>query len=600
MGKKNNKKSKKEKKEKKKEEISEEELEEVKKESIKTSKKTKKELKKKNKKELKKEKKSRTKKTIVEEEEEEKETSKKRVKKEKKEKKPDKKDKEKEEKEEEVKNIKTVISKSGVIVDPYVPSSQNYHVVKDENGDFNSKDFSCTLNKSNLEHNNNKYYIIQLLQSDINGNYYLFLRWGRVGVKGENKFEQLPLKAAISKFISKYKDKTRRGYKEIIIDYSNEEEEKEEEKKKNKKQKKDQDNKLKDELNKLLSEKVIEFINLIYNTGIINQQMKEIGYDSSKMPLGKLAKESLEKGYLILKDIEKELQSKSPSKSTLTKLSSDFFTYIPHDFGFKKMHLFIIDSLEEVRKKIDMIDTLKHMKVATKIIEDNSSESETSLLLNYYKQLHCEIKHISENDEIFKLLEKYLKVKLKDSNDYYWGNRNLKLLEAYSIKREGEEERFLNNLNNKMLLWHGTRISNFVGILSQGLKIAPPEAPSSGYLFGKGLYFADMALKSCNYCYPVNNIGLILLCEVALGNIEKRNSTDYNLPNTMIKGNNSIQGVGAIYPKSGIYIDKDVYVPCENPVSKGDNFYGVTYNEFIVYDVKQVKLRYALKIQFDY
>ena len=31
------------------------------------------------------------------------------------------------------------------------------------------------------------------------------------------------------------------------------------------------------------------------------------------------------------------------------------------------------------------------------------------------------------------------------------------------------------------------------GILSQGLRIAPPEAPVTGYMFGKGVYFADMS-----------------------------------------------------------------------------------------------------------
>jgi poly [ADP-ribose] polymerase len=36
------------------------------------------------------------------------------------------------------------------------------------------------------------------------------------------------------------------------------------------------------------------------------------------------------------------------------------------------------------------------------------------------------------------------------------------------------------------MLWHGSRLSNFVGILSQGLRIAPPEAPKTGYMFGKG------------------------------------------------------------------------------------------------------------------
>ena len=32
------------------------------------------------------------------------------------------------------------------------------------------------------------------------------------------------------------------------------------------------------------------------------------------------------------------------------------------------------------------------------------------------------------------------------------------------------------------------------GILSTGLRIAPPEAPVTGYMFDKGVYFADMVL----------------------------------------------------------------------------------------------------------
>jgi hypothetical protein len=30
---------------------------------------------------------------------------------------------------------------------------------------------------------------------------------------------------------------------------------------------------------------------------------------------------------------------------------------------------------------------------------------------------------------------------------------------------------------NRQLLWHGSRTTNYLGILSQGLRIAPPEAP---------------------------------------------------------------------------------------------------------------------------
>lgn len=55
----------------------------------------------------------------------------------------------------------------------------------------------------------------------------------------------------------------------------------------------------------------------------------------------------------------------------------------------------------------------------------------------------------------------------------------------------------------------------------QGLRIAPPEAPVTGYMFGKGVYFADMVSKSANYCHtsPLNPVGVLLLCEVALGDM---------------------------------------------------------------------------------
>jgi len=66
----------------------------------------------------------------------------------------------------------------------------------------------------------------------------------------------------------------------------------------------------------------------------MNDQMKEIGYDAKKMPLGKLAKSSIQKGYEILKDISNAIENKK-SRDTLMNLSSQFYSFIPHDFGFQ-------------------------------------------------------------------------------------------------------------------------------------------------------------------------------------------------------------------------------------------------------------------------
>ena len=98
------------------------------------------------------------------------------------------------------------------------------------------------------------------------------------------------------------------------------------------------------------------------------------------------------------------------------------------------------------------------------------------------------------------------------------------------------------------MLWHGSRTTNYAGILSQGLRIAPPEAPVTGYMFGKGVYFADMVSKSANYCCTSYEKprGLALLAEVALGEMYERTAAEYieKLP----KGFHSCKGIGKTEP----------------------------------------------------
>lgn len=64
----------------------------------------------------------------------------------------------------------------------------------------------------------------------------------------------------------------------------------------------------------------------------------------------------------------------------------------------------------------------------------------------------------------------------------------LEVLDLFSVSREGEEAKWKpwESFDNRQLLWHGSRLTNWVGIISQGLRIAPPEAPVTGYMFGKG------------------------------------------------------------------------------------------------------------------
>lgn len=77
------------------------------------------------------------------------------------------------------------------------------------------------------------------------------------------------------------------------------------------------------------------------------------------------------------------------------------------------------------------------------------------------------------------------------------------------------------------------------------MRIAPPEAPVSGYLYGKGIYFADMFGKSAHYCRggTSNNEILIMLCDVAVGNPNILQNTDCHASN-LPAGTNSTFGWG--------------------------------------------------------
>jgi poly [ADP-ribose] polymerase len=123
-----------------------------------------------------------------------------------------------------------------------------------------------------------------------------------------------------------------------------------------------------------------------------------------------------------------------------------------------------------------------------------------------------------------------------------------------------------------MLLWHGSRLSNWTGILSQGLRIAPPEAPVSGYMFGKGVYFADMVSKSANYCCtsPRDPIGVLLLCEVALGDMQELFTGNFNA-DQLPSGKLSTKGVGRTAPDTKEYmaLPDGVTVPLGKPVQTG-------------------------------
>lgn len=172
-----------------------------------------------------------------------------------------------------------------------------------------------------------------------------------------------------------------------------------------------------------------------------------------------------------------------------------------------------------------MLDTLTDMGVANTIMKssgdkDKDAESVNVLDKRFQDLGMEEMTVLDHKSSEYKALSDYL-VKSSGSNH---GIR-YRLEDIFRINRSGEAERFAKSEFGKMkksdkrLLWHGSRTTNYGGILSQGLRIAPPEAPVNGYAFGKGVYLADISSKSAQYCSPgmSGGTGLLLLIEAELG-----------------------------------------------------------------------------------
>lgn len=93
--------------------------------------------------------------------------------------------------------------------------------------------YGKTLNQSNIMNNNNKFYILQILQNETNPDRFIFYtRWGRVGVEGQRA--EIPCfssAVAIREFGKKLRDKINGGYREVEMNYEATDDKKDEEKK---------------------------------------------------------------------------------------------------------------------------------------------------------------------------------------------------------------------------------------------------------------------------------------------------------------------------------------------------------------------------------
>lgn len=262
-----------------------------------------------------------------------------------------------------------------VPVDEHLAKGDTFTVFVDDNG----LAWDATLNQSNSNANNNKFYKLQVLV-DHRDSYWCWTRWGRVGERGQSKMlGNGDLKTAMSEFEKKFKDKNgntwanRDGpsksgkYVFIEINYAESESESEDEDEDKPQKKKaaikdegqEEDEDIDDiPIESTLDKPVQELMELIFDLKLFDSTMAALNYDAKKMPLGKLSKKTLLKGYEVLKELASLIADPTMAVGIGTSYgqaiqdrSNLYFSLVPHVSGRNRLPTLDNMDLIKVRRE---------------------------------------------------------------------------------------------------------------------------------------------------------------------------------------------------------------------------------------------------------
>ncbi|ETO80778.1 hypothetical protein F442_04841 [Phytophthora nicotianae P10297] len=326
-----------------------------------------------------------------------------------------------------------------------------------------------------------------------------------------------------------------------------------------------------------------------------------------KLPLGRLSKTTIKRGYETLEEIYEALRTRQTSRARLSNLSSHFYSLIPHH-----SRLEVIDTMVKLGKKVQLmaevgasVRGMAHEPVARRCASRN-------YLDECYDLLECELQPVKSSDPDFALIQTYI----RNSNCCGRKQDRLQLLSVFRVEKPEQETRFepFRTFTNRRILWHGSHLANWLGILSEGLRIAPPEVASNGRTFGKGLYFTDKVTKAQAYCHcrPTNghNQCVFALSEVALGESKEMLNSDDNAKQFVHTGAggrakgayyHSCKGVGSCRPDSAGEV-ADVHGaiwPVGKPVQPEERT-GLHHSEYIIYNPSQTRMRYVVLARSPY
>lgn len=366
---------------------------------------------------------------------------------------------------------------------------------------------------------NNKFFSIELHKSS-NGKFRVYTHYGRVGSVGVYEIrgpsDEKECRIAFAKIVKEKTTRKKEQYKEIKFVKASV----------GSKKAKEIIHKIEDDGSikiakrnkqkiKKIDPTVISFLDSIFAdsshalTNFLDVKITKNGFET---PLGVLSFSQINEGVDILLSLGKALSKKQDSE--IRKLTSLYYTTVPHALGYNATSQ-VIDTDSQIQQESDILQLMKDsLEVGSNAFIDDAS---TKL-----GELGIDIAPMHRNGDEYKAIVNKVKEAASDRHAHL---RQFSIENIFKVILPHDRRPFQqSSIDNLQTLFHGSRNCNLVGILKRGLLIAPPEAPVSGYMFDKGIYFADKSTKSLQYSmkqfgsyHQRNNKCYLFLVEVRLG-----------------------------------------------------------------------------------
>ncbi|XP_057482923.1 protein ADP-ribosyltransferase PARP3 isoform X2 [Actinidia eriantha] len=349
---------------------------------------------------------------------------------------------------------------------------------------------------------------------------------------------------------------------------------------------------------------VANFMKILCSQEIYRYALTELALDTPDIPMAMLSEVHLKRCETVLLQfiaaVKTMKETRLKARAAWDDFSMKWFTLLHSTRPF-----FFHDYQDLADHAAAGFETIRDITVASHLIGDMSGPTIDDPLFDRYEKLGCSISPVEKKSDDYKMIVDYLEetyepVKIGDIS-YGVSVENIVEVEPSACPSYDE----IKKLPNKVLLWCGTRSSNVLRHLQKGFLPSISWLPLPGYMFGKAIICTDAAAEAARYGFTAADRpeGFLVLAIASLGDqITEYNRTPEAEEAKILEENKvAVKGLGRKKTdESEHFVWKDdIKVPRGRLVKTEHKDSPLEYNEYAVYDPKQVSMRFVVAVKYE-